>query len=79
MIAQLTSEASINPEVTKYQYDMLVFRISYETGQFCLLYVQVRDNYLQTIDNIQQADEDAVFESQQEQNSSTRSSPLFHS
>jgi len=36
------------------------------------MFLQVRDNYLQSIDNIQQADADAVFLSQMMTNSSTR-------
>ena len=62
IVEQVAEEAAVNQEVNIVTCQWVM----------TLSHVQVRDNYLQTINNIQQADVDVVYETQLAMNSSTR-------
>ncbi len=64
IVEQVAVEAAVNQEVNIVTCQ---WNQSYD-----FLHVKVRDNYLQAINNIQQADADVIYESQLAMNSSTR-------
>ena len=62
IVEQVAEKAAVNQEVNIVTCQWVM----------TLSHIQVRDNYLQTINNIQQADADVIYESQLAMNSSTR-------